>query len=537
MYDCIRHVGLCAAVAVGLAAALQGQVQKKYGNLPTLEEVLHKPAMTIDQISATYTELEKHLQAEQYQMSAEQAEKKSMYAQELQSKLEEQRSILTQNSELETRLTTERDENKKLRSQAAQLVRANEALSVDMQVAQGNMSNAADFVASAIDESRTLLLNSSALAVLAELAEKDASITNQRTQKSRMDEIRGHAAMIQTTAQKESPQNVLAEIMSSMDVVAQAHNESLAKMKSEFDANARFSDERSKNLLEKQSELNASLAEEAIIHKKLLNALTHLRDLNQRLIEQSRSVRMFAQRFSGKVNGTSLKMPGAEPNSVLSKASNVVLGFSQLFHSAVSSETNSETQAVKPAHSVSAATEAYVAKHLDSAVEQESATSSLNRGASEKSVSSEAAQPVTLVAPAPPASTLSGKDIASLKAVPRKKKHDVAKSVAKAKTPPSPSDGGITNWAAAVKEREVTGLVTPAALASRKAEAAAPASHSSDGEMAKKKHVHAKLAAPTHTKSATPTHTKSAAPTSTTSKHVKRKSTRKHKASGAKAEH
>lgn len=281
-----------ASIAATLVVALQTNLDKLGKDLPAVDKLVGTKVW--EQMFTMGAELTKRLKEEQVKTQTDIASRQKAYSLRLDELRNKKKTSKLENAAMSEDITALQSASAELQQQADTLVRSCGRLREDIKTIQGNVSIAAEFLETAINDGDRLLdTSTSELLVLSALDEQEKDQTAERERTSRFAGLQ--AAMLQTAAK--GPQNVMQSMVFELGNINKEQNASIMKLWEGFDSEVKQLEFEDAALMAEHSQLNSTRAMEKARNARLLDAVEYLRVTHEHLSKHTEALRLFARRL------------------------------------------------------------------------------------------------------------------------------------------------------------------------------------------------------------------------------------------------
>jgi hypothetical protein len=281
-----------ASIATTVVVALQTNLDKLGKDLPAVEKLVGTKVW--EQMFTMGAELTKRLKEEQVKTRSDIANRQKAYSLRLDELRTKNKASKLENAAMSKDITALQSASAELQQQADTLVRSCGRLREDIKTIQGNVSIAAEFLETAINDGDRLLdSNTSELLVLSALDEQEKNQTEERERTSRFAGLQ--AAMLQTSVK--GPQNVMQSMVLQLGNITKEQNASMMKLWESFDSEVKKLEFEDAALMAEQSQLNSTREMEKARKARLLDAVEFLRVTHEHLSKHTEALRLFARRL------------------------------------------------------------------------------------------------------------------------------------------------------------------------------------------------------------------------------------------------
>jgi len=255
-----------------------------------------------EKLHGSLSELQESLAEVQQKQRTQVGKMKAKYQKEMDKAGAENTKIEKINKNLKLKIEKTHAVNKDLRRQAKSLEKESDKMQAALESLQANITTAQEFTERVLARSDDALNNSTELAVLLELDEKEASERNEKTHHKRLSEIEGEdleTSLLQMKAgKKDAAADLLASLMSSLDDLNETQEESEASLTETFDEEMNTTTKKHDVLVAEHAELNETLYHEVDLQHQLTAAVTHLKATRDALQDRTFALHKFADRAS-----------------------------------------------------------------------------------------------------------------------------------------------------------------------------------------------------------------------------------------------
>jgi len=270
--------------------------------LPRVSTFMQQPTHVFEKLHGSLSELQESLAEVQQKQRTQVGKMKAKYQKEMDKASSENTKIEKINKNLKLKIEKTHAVNKDLRRKAKSLEKESDKMQAALESLQANITTAQEFTERVLARSDDALNNSTELAVLLELDEKEASESNEKTHHKRLSEIEGEdleTSLLQMKAgKKDAAADLLASLMSSLDDLNETQEESEASLTETFDEEMNTTTKKHDVLVAEHAELNETLYHEVDLQHQLKAAVTHLKATRDALQDRTFALHKFADRVS-----------------------------------------------------------------------------------------------------------------------------------------------------------------------------------------------------------------------------------------------
>lgn len=251
------------------------------------------------QLASQLESFEMGVEGEQKSHAEAMGKQKAAYAQVLVTQQLENRAIADANVKLSVEINRTRKANDKARKRALDLQEDGRQMIAQLNAMEANLTLAQDYIKESLragmdgDEPE--------LQVLRDLDQEDQSRQAESAHQHKLDEIASagkHAAMLEVAdadvGATVDPKAILEVLESHLDELEQTHAESEAKLKERFQEKLAEFTSKHVELVGEQSQLQETHSSLLALQARLQAAVEHIEKQNQKLSEQTTSLKSFA---------------------------------------------------------------------------------------------------------------------------------------------------------------------------------------------------------------------------------------------------
>eukprot|EP00928_Gymnodinium_smaydae_P051305 TRINITY_DN34831_c0_g1_i1.p1 TRINITY_DN34831_c0_g1~~TRINITY_DN34831_c0_g1_i1.p1 ORF type:complete len:366 (-),score=69.41 TRINITY_DN34831_c0_g1_i1:92-1102(-) len=306
---CMLCLSVPLAVSVDEALVLlQAHVNRKSMYRTSVDEKLanelgkQQPKSITSRTADMLNALKAQTQEFRKQAATHLAERTAEYNRKLATRNSEMIALKNRVEQLVDELNERRNANENLQHDAEHELQGCDRLQTVGRSMQKDLSSLEQNVADVEHEANKLLTNSPVLDVLAE-QDALALARHQQEERQRMlaEVAAGHIARDVSLVQIDPArtQELIAALTASLDQVSRAETASLAEAERDFSEKSADIEAQKKALLTKQSKLSEEIAHEKALKTKLLDSISRLKEIHQRLEARNDGLRRYFQRLAG----------------------------------------------------------------------------------------------------------------------------------------------------------------------------------------------------------------------------------------------
>jgi len=264
--------------------------------------VAMRPHELVEKMGSRVASLESRLKSVSKQHTTDVKEKKAEYEHTLEKQAKENHAIEHSIHHLTASVTELKSDNAVLRSEAKELMDANNGLRNHLTKLMANMTTAHEFTETSLGDAKGKLHNATEISVLKELDSKDAETMTDKANSRRLDEVEeagivsllelGSSSVLQYH-KKIDAMELLAKMNATLTDLVKEQNASMLSLRQNFDNMFEKAQTRMTELLEHESDLNNTKANETVLQGRLDSAVKHLNKVHTQLQSQVDSVRGF----------------------------------------------------------------------------------------------------------------------------------------------------------------------------------------------------------------------------------------------------
>jgi hypothetical protein len=271
----------------------QTSAGKSEGGLPDLTELL--PSNSFSTLKSTVATLEKRLAEDQKRSARALRQLKMEYELKLRKSEKDNSRVEHDNSQIASRVTELKQSNVALRRRAAELVKANDVLKLQLNDFASNLSLAQEFAREGLLLSAA---NASEVQVLVELTELDNSARAASKKQALLSEFGGHSGKVSLVSifgetHKRSANDIMETLATDFSKLSDEENTSQTMLREAFEKKLSDVMTRHEALLSEQAGLNKTKADAEEVHERLSAAVNHLSKIHNQLLARVKAIKAF----------------------------------------------------------------------------------------------------------------------------------------------------------------------------------------------------------------------------------------------------
>jgi len=294
---------------ISLIQIEENKEQGKDKDLPLVKEVMEKPQAIFSTMTAHVSKLEEKLAQVQQQGQQSVSELKAKFEANLTAQKKQSQEITATNADIKAKAKATQNHIREVRAKSLELEQKNNNLIADIKRMQANITTAQEFMNKAMDKSSEMLFNSSALEVLDDLQRKEMEMNSAKLHSQRITEVasadgvsllqlgKGDRPAKDTDLVGKDPHSLLDLMQSALEELAVQQNASETTLINSFDKDFGLGAEQQHELLEEQTNLNATQASNLELQARLEATAKHLEENHANLVKRNAAIHSFMQQM------------------------------------------------------------------------------------------------------------------------------------------------------------------------------------------------------------------------------------------------